>query len=115
MDRACKKSVVNLLNDCFDANLPSFHKIEGTPFDLVSQVLCSSNYIYLGLEKGIRSRLCSDVQYARTLDTISLMINVDGIPFATSARRHMWPILVAFGDFPPITVATYDGNGKPGE
>ena len=96
-----KKSVVDLLNDCFHAGLPSFHKIEGTPFDLTSQVLCSGNYIYLGLEKGIRSRLCSDTEYAKSLDIISLTINVDGIPFANGAKRHMWPILAAFDDFPP--------------
>ena len=41
---------------------------------------------------------------------------MDGIPFANGAKRHMWPILAAFDDSPPpITVTTYDSDGKPGE
>lgn len=108
-----KKNMIDFCNEFCDVHLPSFHVIEGTPFHLRSQVLANGRYIYIGLEKGIRERLSSDVAFSRTLNKIVLQINIDGIPFANKARRHIWPILVKFSDFPPITVAIFDGDGKP--
>ena len=55
-----------MYNDCFDAKLPSFKKIEATDFDIRSEVMHDWKYIYLGLEKGIRKRSLYTFEEGRT-------------------------------------------------
>ena len=108
-----KKNLIDFCNEFLDAKLPSFHKIQGTPFNLRATVMYGGRYIYIGSERGIRERLLADPVFSKSQDVILLHINVDGIPFANKAKRHLWPILVQFSTFPPVTVAVYDGDGKP--
>lgn len=57
--------------------------------------------------------------YFKTLDrsmSISLNINIDGIPLYRSSKIQFWPILVAvheIDDFDPMVVGLYCGDSKP--
>ena len=47
---------------------------------------------------------------------LHLQCNIDGLPISKSSNSCIWPILIAFTDFPqisPLPVGIYHGNSKP--
>ncbi|EAT45714.1 AAEL003021-PA [Aedes aegypti] len=48
--------------------------------------------------------------------TVSINVNVDGLPIYNSTTKNFWPILCNIYEYPsiaPFTVGIYYGNGKP--
>ena len=108
-----KRGMVNIINTYYNGNLPSIHKISQSTINVKIEELGEGKFSYFGLETGIQSRLAACPQFASTVAKIDLVINVDGIPISRSSKRNIWPILCTFGYFSPITVAVFEGRGKP--
>ena len=81
-----------------------------TPRCVATDAIYSGSYIYLRIEQGIK-RIISSKIYSG--NTISLIINIDGLPLYKSSSIGVWPILARFGDLDPFIVALYCGEGKP--
>lgn len=47
-------------------------------------------FVYFGLEKGIRHSVNVDLHENRKLQ---LQFNIDGVPLFKSAKKQFWPIL----------------------
>ncbi|XP_058451148.1 uncharacterized protein LOC131430301 [Malaya genurostris] len=70
------------------------------------------HYWYNGLQKCI-------IDYFRYIEhaiSISININIDGIPIYKNSKSQFWPILFNISEFPeakPMTIALFFGNSKP--
>lgn len=66
--------------------------------------------------RGVKNCLLGFQQEAVFLSSpLSMIVNIDGIPIAKSAKKEFWPILIklnGFGDS-PFVVAIYYGSSKP--
>lgn len=71
---------------------------------------CGGQYAYLGVAPGIR-RILQNTQ--EIVDSVSLKINVDGIPLFKSSNKALTPILASFDDHNPFVVALFCGSKKP--
>ena len=74
---------------------------------------CGGTYIYYGLETGLVKILKQNPHFFSKNDSISIEINIDGLPLFKSTRQQFWPILCAFNKFQPFVVALYYGSTKP--
>ena len=68
--------------------------------------------MYYGLERGISRVLCQNAAF-RQHGTVSLDVNIDGLPIFKSSKLQFWPLLVKFNNFSPLIVALYCGESKP--
>lgn len=84
-----------------------------TPQVIDSHSKCNGQYIYYGLEGGISRVLCQNDAFRRQHSTVSLDVNIDGLPIFKSSKVQFWPILVTFSNFNPFIVALYCGERKP--
>lgn len=84
-----------------------------TPQVIDSHSKCNGQYIYNGLEGGISRILCQNDAFRRQHSTVSLDVNIDGLPIFKSSKIQFWPILVKFNNFNPFIVALYCGESKP--
>ena len=85
-----------------------------TPRNVNVQRKSGGDYIYIGLEKGIRNSLSSVP--ADTMQVIELSFNIDGLPVYKSKNTSLWPIqcnVVNFPDMRPFVVALYYATHKP--
>lgn len=57
--------------------------------------------------------LCQDAAFRQQHSTVSLDVNIDGLPIFKSSKLQFWPILVKFNYFNPFIVALYCGESKP--
>ncbi len=82
-----------------------------TPKVVERQAKCNGEYIYYGLETGLRRTLlqCSD-----STDHIAVTINVDGVPLFKSSAAQFWPMLAKVDGFEPFIVCLFSGLTKPG-
>lgn len=75
----------------------------------------SGSYHYFGLASGLAAEVASACLPGECC-TLSLSVNVDGLPISRSSRKQFWPILVSVkesGGQTPFLVALYEGNAKP--
>jgi hypothetical protein len=84
-----------------------------TPRVISTLEKCGGQYIYLGIEHGVREILCENPSFVENNDTVKLKVNVDGLPLFKSSSYQFWPILGCFGDFEVFIIALYYGNTKP--
>ena len=70
---------------------------------------CGGDYIYIGIEKGIRCKIA----HGYSENVINLKFNIDGIPLFKSSSIQLWPILASFGEFEPFLVCLFCGTSKP--
>ncbi|KAG1662618.1 hypothetical protein GQR58_020874 [Nymphon striatum] len=85
-----------------------------TPRDIVLSRKSGGDYVYMGLEKGIKLNLSS--VGAIDSDIIELSFNIDGIPIYRSKNCSMWPIQCQVVNVPsarPFVVALYSASHKP--
>ncbi|XP_042144299.1 uncharacterized protein LOC121834650 [Ixodes scapularis] len=86
----------------------------GTPRSCnVKNMGASGLYHYFGIESSLKRMMSSG---SITGDTISLLINVDGLPIAKSSSKQFWPILasvVESCDPEPFVIALFVGDKKP--
>ena len=84
-----------------------------TPQVIDSHSKCNGQYIYYGLEGGISRVLSQNDAFRQQHSTVSLDVNIDGLPIFKSSKVQFWPILVTFSNFSPFIVALYCGESKP--
>ncbi|XP_073722626.1 uncharacterized protein [Misgurnus anguillicaudatus] len=84
-----------------------------TPQVIDSHSKCNGQYIYYGLEGGISRVLCQNDAFRQQHSTVSLDVNIDGLPIFKSSKVQFWPILVKLSNFNPFIVALYCGESKP--
>lgn len=80
-----------------------------TPKVVERQAKCNGEYIYYGLERGIRRILAQ----CPAVTDINLCINVDGIPVFKSNNSQFWPMLAQIHSFEPFVVCLFSGLSKP--
>jgi hypothetical protein len=86
-----------------------------TPRCTPSVKKCGGEYVYFGIEAGILNVLAQYSSLSRDCDSVSLLVNVDGLPIHKSSVKEFWPILCAFDKCTPFIVALYYGQGKPSD
>lgn len=82
-----------------------------TPKVVERQAKCNGEYIYYGLETGLRRTL---LQCPDSTDHIAVTINVDGVPLFKSSAAQCWPMLAKVDGFEPFVVCLFSGLTKPG-
>ena len=81
-----------------------------TPSSVESKKMCNGDYIYYGLESGIRKYL---EQCPTFTGAVKLDINIDGVPLFKSSQTQFWPIMAKIDNSEPFIVSLYCGNAKP--
>lgn len=74
----------------------------------------NGHYWHHGLELCLKKCLSNRA----APDTISLNINIDGLPIYKSSKCELWPILCNIYEIPeikPIVIGIYCGYGKPSD
>ncbi|XP_065651981.1 uncharacterized protein LOC136079708 isoform X1 [Hydra vulgaris] len=67
----------------------------------------------LGISNGVSRLLDSYKGNVNDLNTISLVVNIDGLPLFKSSNTRLWPILCSFSGLSPFFVAVCCGTHKP--
>ena len=68
-------------------------------------------YVYLGVAKALRMYI--DKSYTKVPNTLTINVNVDGIPLFKSSGVQAWPILCSVNGCKPIAVSVWCGPKKP--
>ena len=84
-----------------------------TPAKVTTLEKCGGQYIYLGIEHGVRQVLSNYPSLQEKMKSIDLMINVDGLPLFKSSNAQFWPILGSFDGFHVFVIALFYGESKP--
>lgn len=108
------KSLINVLNTNLGVELPKDPRsIMRTPRN-IQLIPMEENGQYW--HQGIESCLKNIFRVMSSSISISININVDGLPIYKSTTKNFWPILVNIHEFPtisPFAVGIFYGNGKP--
>lgn len=88
-----------------------------TPRNIIlDSVGINGNYWHQGMELCLKKYLHSVEDIPQT---ISININVDGLPIYKSSRKEFWPILFNIYELParikPMVIGIYYGYGKPSD
>lgn len=84
-----------------------------TPTKISTLERCGGQYVYLGIEHGVRQILSNYPSFLEKNKSIDLMINVDGLPLFKSSNAQFWPILGSFDGFHVFVIALFYGKTKP--
>ena len=84
-----------------------------TPRRINTRRLCGGDYIYFGLELGIKQYYSMNPAGCNSNRPLQLLVNVDGTPLFKSTNHQFWPILVSCNGCQPFVVALYYGVRKP--
>uniref|UniRef100_A0A1Y1KZS3 Transposase domain-containing protein n=1 Tax=Photinus pyralis TaxID=7054 RepID=A0A1Y1KZS3_PHOPY len=100
---------------CFSSLPSDARTLLKTPRTTKIKKIGSGEYCHLGIKKSIIHILdsYSAIGFAKDL---KLQCNIDGLPISRSSNSNIWPILMAFSDYPqisPMTVGIFHGDGKP--
>ncbi|XP_055604411.1 uncharacterized protein LOC129752669 [Uranotaenia lowii] len=111
---AALNSLVGILNSDLHLNLPSDARtILRTPRNLsIISMGNGGKYWHQGVESCLRKALTS----INKPSSISLNINVDGLPIHKSSSKNFWPILCNIHELPqvaPMAIGIYYGTSKP--
>lgn len=71
-------------------------------------------YHHFGLAKTLTSQLLNDSHLS--VDTLTLRVNIDGLPLFKSSKMELWPILAMIKEFPKsgvFIIGLYAGVAKP--
>lgn len=103
---------------CFSDVLPADSRtLLCTPRQVTLDPLGSGSYYHVGLETSLMQILKNNVD-VRSVDTIRLLVSIDGLPLAKSSGSQFWPILVSLTDFRDVQVSViglYHGYEKPAD
>ncbi len=90
-----------------------------TPDDTQLKLVPGENYYHFGVRTGIEASLKKNIdnyQIVNNLASISLNINIDGLPLFRSSNVQLWPILGCIAELPKADVfiiGLYAGSSKP--
>lgn len=115
ISHSCVNELIKLIKPRYPFLKNDARSILGTPRNVNTIKLLNGEMVYFGikncLEKRIAAENCSDWQ------TVSVQINIDGLPIYNSSNIEFWPILLRCPCFKnnsyPIVVAIFCGVGKP--
>ena len=114
ISRTASNELLAILRQSGHDDLPKCTRtILKTPRTVLCEQKCGGEYVYLGISNGISRSLAIFPQYRFNNDTISLIVNVDGVPLYKSSGIQVWPILCMFDKMTPFIVAVFVGNKKP--
>lgn len=109
------KVLIWKLNKTFDAQLPKDPRtLMGTISNVSESIInsCGGQYWHQGIEKCLRYCL-SNLQNAVT---VSININIDGLPIYNNGKQQFWPILFNIQEYPlikPMIIGMFYGDCKP--
>ncbi|XP_066916940.1 uncharacterized protein [Clytia hemisphaerica] len=107
--RACVNEILGIVGD-LGCNVPKDKRtLLKTQRTVTQTAMGLGNYIYIGVENRVTKLLAYDCN----MDCITLFVNMDGLPLFKSSTINLWPILVQFHNFKPISVAFFCGKSKP--
>lgn len=88
----------------------------GTLKDCEVKEMGRGSYYHFGLESAIISELKMTNEHELTTDTLTVRVNVDGLPLCRSSNMQLWPILGQIVELPKANVfiiGVYAGPCKP--
>lgn len=111
------KAVVNIINANFNANLPADPRtLMKTPrsviYTEIGNGIDKGLYWHQGLEFCLRNCFKDLGQSI----SISININIDGLPLYRSSNKTFWPILFNIHEYPsirPMALGIFFGESKP--
>lgn len=78
--------------------------------------MAGGSYYHFGIENALIAELTSLGHLANVTDTLTLRINIDGLPLFRSSSLSLWPILGMIKEIPECSVfviGVYSGVSKP--
>ncbi|XP_031329109.1 uncharacterized protein LOC116160111 [Photinus pyralis] len=108
------KSIINVVNTRFPNILPKDPRtlLQTPPAKVVLQKMGEGYYWHQGFEVCLKN--CFDK--IRTYTSLSITLNIDGLPIYKSSKDEFWPILFNIFEIPhlhPMIIGIYSGKGKP--
>lgn len=88
----------------------------GTMKDCEVKEMGQGSYYHFGLASAILSELKLTNEHELTTDTLTIRVNVDGLPLSRSSNMQLWPILGQIVELPQAKVfiiSVYAGPCKP--
>lgn len=109
------KELLEVLNTRLSNVLPRDPRtLVKTPQNVSVQHIAGGEYWHHGLKPHVE-KVCSDVSKPTSL---SLKINIDGLPIYRSSKDEFWPILFNIHEMPqlrPMIIGIYSGKRKPAD
>ena len=87
-----------------------------TPIQANAKEIAGGLYHHFGVENSILRKLMSTSQNLDGVETLTLHINIDGLPLFKSSGMQLWPILGIIKEIPgsdPIIIGVFSGMKKP--
>ena len=113
----CRRGPINELLEILRREGHSLPKdsrtLLATPMKITTSEKCGGQYVYLGIQRGVRQMLSKYPSYLQKHESIDLMINVDGLPLFKSSNSQFWPILGCFDGLHVFVIALFYGETKP--
>lgn len=78
--------------------------------------MAGGSYYHFGIENALIAELTSLGHLVNVTDTLTLRINIDGLPLFRSSSMSLWPILGMIKEIPECSVfviGVYSGASKP--
>lgn len=109
------KELLSILNIRLSNVLPRDPRtLVKTPQSVSIQNIAGGQYWHHGLKSCIE-KVCSDISEPVS---VSLKINIDGLPIYRSSKDEFWPILFSIHEMPqirPMIIGIYSGKHKPSD
>ena len=123
-DHGIKHRAVNDLLKMLKAGVPALSSLPlcartllKTPRNIVIQQISGMDYYYFGLEYQLRLILASYPQtMVEALNTLELILNIDGLPLFRSSSTNVWPVLCMVRNLCPkkvFPIVLTSGKHKP--
>lgn len=114
VSQSAVKSLLGILNTNLQISLPTDPRtLMQTPRKL--NIISTSDVGYYW-HQGLGVSLVKKLERIAEPMTVSLNINIDGLPIYKSSTKNFWPILCNLHEFPnipPVVVGIYYGTSKP--
>lgn len=115
--QAALKSIIKIVNKNFHANLPTDPRtLMKTPrsvsYSEIGNGINDQLYWHQGLEICLRNCFNNITQSV----SISININIDGLPLHKSTHKNFWPVLFNIHEYPsihPMAIGIFYGDSKP--
>ena len=86
----------------------------GTKSSGLVSAKAGGSYYHFGIMPGVLGSLTGNQHLASEIDSISMQVNIDGLPLFKSSNMQFWPILGKLDQVnDPFIIGLYCGSGKP--
>ena len=108
--RQCMNKILKLLNENGHDFPNDSRTLLRTRRAIEIKEMSEGYYIYFGVKGSLVNKFKTNCYKERL---IKLKINIDGLPLFKSSNFQLWPTLIQFANYRPITIALYGGKKKP--